>query len=100
VDGHAHNIGINDFQRVGITDAPQMGAKRYRLIEEAYKRAAKTVGAKLPHHVQAATWIGYRRLDPKAARMRADPLEDQDQTQEQPDELHGLDNEAWESGRE
>lgn len=77
-----------------------MGLKRYRLIEEAYKRAAQTVGAKLPHHVQAATWIGYRRLDPKAAKMRADPLENPTGEGLGPtDELSGLD-EGWEAGRE
>ena len=65
VDGHAFNIAINAGRapiRGENSKVPSLTDKRYRMLSDAYRAAAQSVGI-LPHQMQAITWVQHRRPD-------------------------------------
>jgi hypothetical protein len=74
IDGHAWNIARGELavfrDRPGYS-APataQVTARRYRLAVQAYREIAELVGEPA-HSVQAATWIHWRNLTTRKARV-------------------------------
>jgi len=65
IDGHAYNIWNGTV--TALKDVPSLSDKTYRMIQDAYRDAAKIISDVMGSHhsaaqVQAVTWVAYRRM--------------------------------------
>jgi hypothetical protein len=65
IDGHAYNIWNGTV--TNLKEVPSMSDKTFRMIQDAYRDAAKLISEVTGLHysaaqVQAITWVTYRRI--------------------------------------
>lgn len=65
IDGHAYNVWNGTVSN--LKDVPSISDKTYRIIQDAYRDAAKIISTVtgIQHsaaQVQAITWVAYRRI--------------------------------------
>ena len=61
LDGHALCIALLGERRA-IAQAPRVSPKAYMIVAESYRIAARSAGVQ-PHHMQAVTWMAWRRVE-------------------------------------
>jgi len=67
VDSHAYSVAINKHT---FTKDVKLGKRDYRIIAEAYRRAAKREGLDYPSHMQAIVWCVWREENPNRAAQK------------------------------
>jgi hypothetical protein len=65
IDGHAYNVWSGTVSN--LKEVPSMSDKTYRIIQDAYRDAAKIISTVTGQYhsaaqVQAVTWVAYRRI--------------------------------------
>jgi hypothetical protein len=65
IDGHAYNVWNGTVSN--LKEVPSMSDKTYRIIQDAYRDAAKIISTVTGQYhsaaqVQAVTWVAYRRI--------------------------------------
>jgi len=71
VDGHAFNIAKGKrtpIRGAGSEDGKSLTDRRYKLVAEAYRRAAAARGI-IAHQMQASTWVAHRAIDQHSAGL-------------------------------